>query len=879
MSREMPSLPLTKLRPPYSEARLLARPGLLSRLCEVRGRKLGLVVAPTGAGKSTLLAEAFAALTAEGLEQAWLSLDTGDNAPHRFLRALIAALRQADTRLGMEALAMLSGNAACEEALASLINDLTRRERPLVLFLDDYQELVDPAVHALTAYLLHYLPASVHLVIAAQREPPLPAPLSLSRIRARQWSVELGWQDLRFSAAEAREYLLALRALKLDQVQIDELVRQTEGWVCALQLATLALTERRTAEGALPDSAGRAAFADVLLEDVFTRQTPRVQRFLLATAQLERLSGALCDAVTGESGGGERLVALEKANLFLIRLTPGGEWLRYHHLFAAYLKARLSREAPEQARRAARRAGEWFAAQGHATEALGYFLTAGDTSRAAPLLASHGRQLLRDGDLKELAAWFDRLPEQTVAASAGLATLKAWTAVYLGQPLAVQEGIRQAQAARLAAPELAATTLPDEWQILRTMAGVIRYDWPDTVGLAARLGEAFSYREPLQRAFAQVVLGYGRRVAGDLPAAATHYRQAVDIAETGGAAAVNCLARYNLAVLDLLRARPDLALAGLAAWFDDPAQRPFLRTGSGAFLRVARANALIERGDPDAAVAELDEALSVLDVTGTHSFYGIAAVVRARCLWLLGREAEAWADLARARAAAAPRRIGRVLFRAGLAEARFNLRAGDLAAAERQLAASHEILAESGQEAGENLEAWQVVRCEWLVASGRSNDALVLAEEGERGARLAGRLRPVAEFLVWQSIAWLPRREGRQHARELLVRAQEICRPGGVVAPFAPPALAPLQAERAPPPAVIADAVTAPPLPPLQQREAQILQLLALGLRNQDIAQRLFLAEETVKWYLKRLYGSLGVANRVQLLARARQMGWLERGA
>lgn len=862
------SLPLTKLRPPHSEGRQLERPQLRDRLARIRNHRLALVVAPTGSGKTTLLADTFDLLEADGLATAWLTLDAGDRNPHRFLRHLVIAAQHAMPQVGNEALAMLeSSNIAAEAVLGALINDLTLAETPLILFLDDFQEVDSPEIASLIIYLLRYLPSNVHLVLASQREFPLP----LSWIRARSAVIDIGWGDLQMNLDEVRRYLLDTRALAVSESQVADLAAQTEGWVCALQLASIALFQQMTM---LPRQTG-SGFADVLLEDLFSRQRPALQRFLLDTSILERLSPSLCDAVTGGNDGQAFLQELERAHFFVQRLDETGEWLRYHHLFGNFLKKRLCAQEAGRAVLLGQRAGTWFAGHEQISEALRHWLACGAYDAAAELLAMHGRRLLRHAEFKELDAWIGRLPASTVAASATLSSLRAWTSLYLGRPLQVFTAIEDAQRAVLAAPEAAPATLAEEWIILRAMSGVTRYDWVDAAAVHPALPQAFNDEQPLQRAFANVVVAYARRNEGRLDEAQAFYRRAAELADADDVPSVHCIARYCLSSLEMLRARPDKALETVQSWFSDPQRRPHWRNGSAAFLRAAQALALFDQDRLPAALAIINDAVALLESTGTYSFYGIALVIRARILAAAGRRDEALADLALARESALPGRIARTNFRADLCEAQLLIHAGRLGEAERLLLRARKVLEESGQPSGENVEIWQNAQCEWLLASRRSAEAEVLAQQAENAAREAGRLRHVIDFLLWRALALQARPGGIAPAAACLRAAQELAEEGGVRLPFRlkAEALAPLSAT-AEPEEGATPAVT--PMPGgLHQREAQILHLLEQGLRNKDIAARLFLSEETVKWYLRRLYDNLQVGNRVQLLAKVKRLGLL----
>ena len=139
---------------------------------------------------------------------------------------------------------------------------------------------------------------------------------------------------------------------------------RTEGWIAALQLAALSMQGRDDVAGFIAGFAGDDRYiVDYLVEEVLQRQPEHVRSFLLQTSILDRLSGPLCDAVTGQDGGKAMLEALERGNLFVVPLDDRRRWYRYHHLFADVLQARLLDEQPDQVPDLHRRASAWYEQQ------------------------------------------------------------------------------------------------------------------------------------------------------------------------------------------------------------------------------------------------------------------------------------------------------------------------------------------------------------------------------------------------------------------------------------------------------------------------------------------------------------------------------------
>ncbi|MDY7042193.1 MAG: helix-turn-helix transcriptional regulator, partial [Chloroflexota bacterium] len=419
----------TKLRLPFLRPELVPRPRLQEQIAQGLRGPLTLITAPAGFGKTTLVASCVAGC---GMPVAWLSLDKDDNLVGRFLSYLVAALQQADNTIGSEAaqLVAASQQAPPEAVLTSLINELDRANTEIALVLDDYQFINSQAVHEEVAFLLEHCPQAFHLVIATRSDPPLP----LARLRARGQMVELRTADLRFTAPEAAQFLKVAMGLRLDAGSVAVLEERTEGWIAGLQMAALSMRGREDVDSLIRAFAGTHRFImDYLLEEVLAREPEEVQTFLLQTAILTRLTGPLCDAVTGASGSQEMLERLERRNLFILPLDDDRRWYRYHHLFADLLQARLYQSGPDRVARLLSRAAEWCEGDGQIAEAVGYALAAQDYRRAADLIARYWHHTANKGEIETVWSWLEALPEDTVRNSAPLGLAYCWVLWLKGQ--------------------------------------------------------------------------------------------------------------------------------------------------------------------------------------------------------------------------------------------------------------------------------------------------------------------------------------------------------------------------------------------------------------------------------------------------------------
>ncbi|MDQ1493886.1 MAG: hypothetical protein QOG69_369, partial [Actinomycetota bacterium] len=481
----------TKLHLPRPRRGTVARPRLTERLNRGTESALTLVSAPAGFGKTTLLAEWLAASAVGRRSTAWLSLDQRDNDSATFWTYLVAALNTAADGVGTSALSLLqSPQVPIESVLAALLNELNEISDDVVLVLDDYHVIDARDVQDGMAFLLEHLPPQIHLVIASRADPALP----LARLRARGELVEIRAADLRFTPDEAATYLNEVMGLALTADDVAALEKRTEGWIAALQLAALSMQGRDDVVAFIAGFAGDDRYiVDYLAEEVLQRQPEHVKQFLLQTSILDRMSGPLCEAVTGQSGGKARLAALERGNLFLVPLDDRRQWYRYHHLFADVLRAHLLDEQPDDVPELHVRASKWYEQNGEASEAIRHALAAEDFERAADLVERAGPAMQRNRQEATLLGWYRALPEDVFVRRPVLSASYGGVLLSSGQLEDVESRLRAAErwldpkpdvTARTAAPS-AEMVVVDEEQFRRLPAQIAVW----RAGIAQVLGQ------------------------------------------------------------------------------------------------------------------------------------------------------------------------------------------------------------------------------------------------------------------------------------------------------------------------------------------------------------------------------------------------------
>ena len=885
----------TKFNVPGIRRRLVERPRLLERLGSSTLARLTLVSAPAGFGKSTLIAWWLTEAAGSGDRRvAWLSLEAADNDPPVFWTYLIAALRKAAPQVGDGSLPLLDpSQPRVGMAIAQLINELDTLSDDVVLVLDDYHAIETPEIHEGIAFLLDHLPAQLHLVISTRADPPLP----LARMRVAGHLIEVRAADLRFTAEEASAYFRHVAGLDLDASAVAALEGRTEGWIAALQLAGLSMQGRDDVAEFIAGFAGDDRYiVDYLVEEVLHRQTDAVRSFLLQTAILARMTGSLCDAVTGQERGRATLEQLDRANLFLVPLDDRREWYRYHHLFADVLQTRLLNEQPDQVPLLHRRASEWHEQNGNRSEAIRHAIAGRDFERAADLveLAMPETTRYRQDALRR--TWLETLPAEIVRRRPVLSNLFAGTLLVHGETEGVAAYLHDAEAGLNG--ELGETRYADE-EAFRTLRGSIEIhraglarltgDVSGTIRHASAALELVDDRNELGQGSAGALRALAQWANGDLDAAEHGYVEAMGRLERAGylSDVVGC----SITLAEIRRTKGKLSNAlevyerglRLATASDSIVVR------GAADMHVGIADVLRERNELDRAESHLAAAAELGEENGLPQNPYRSRLATARLKQARGDLTGA-IELADEASERYFTDFSPSVRPPSAVRARMLIVAGELDEASRW---PHDqgVFAEDDVTYVREFEHATLARL--LVAQGRATDALRLTARLLAAADAGGRHGSAIDVLVAQSLAFGAVGDARK-ALASLDRALEIARREGHVRAFldeGPPMLTLLR--RASKEAVAADVAsallaaaesgrTARPstsdrglVEPLSERELDVLRLLAGDLDGPAIANELFVSLNTVRTHTKNIYAKLGVNSRRAAVRRGVDLGLL----
>ncbi|MGE5530124.1 MAG: LuxR C-terminal-related transcriptional regulator [Patescibacteria group bacterium] len=867
----------TKLHPPCVRRDLVSRPRLSALLdAGLRpGCRLILISAPAGYGKTTLAAAWLAGLHAG---HAWLSLEEAENEPARFLSYLGAALAKTTPEFTayIGSLAGMPQLPAAETVATELTNAIIPSPSPFLLILDDYHIVTNPYPHDLIRVLLQHLPPHFHLMLITRADPPLP----LNRMRARGEMTEVRMEDLRFTVAEAKEFLLAM-GLALRDGAAASCAERTEGWAAGLQLAALSLqgrNPRETEEFLAAFGGSHRYIIDYLVDEVLSRQDPATRDFLRRTAALDRFSPPLCDAVTGRGDSREMLRRIEANNLFLIPLDGEREWFRYHHLFADSLRTEMGKAERAEVHALA---AAWFEKQGDLPEAVDQALAAGEMKKAARLIDAASLQMLSRGEreMATLRDWLEALPDEILRANSGLFVGKPWAQYITGHR-------REAEASLLGMSTAQRTGMPPchrgRLLSLEALMASGRAEDARAAGLArealALMGDE---ADPMTRASTLTTLGTGLLHLGDTEGAEAAFREANELAKAFPGAIISVVTASSLgSLLDLSgrRREAELLCRPLYRSFLDETGRPSVYGGILAVrlgVMAYEANELFEARLLLETGLELRRAIGYLDDTQGEESLAFA-------LHALGEDAAALETL---QAGRSQHDSEDELFTITAAEAELRRRRGETAAAARW---AEEWRLSPHDAPNMRREPGYLTYVRLLLDLGRPEQASALAERMAAKADAEGRLSRLIPMLALQALAQKALGH-REESAQALGRAAALAAPEGYVRTFLDQgpgvaALLPLVRDAAP--AFVdrlAAAFNAPAAGPagtqaelveaLTGREIELLPLLAEGLSNEEISRRLYISLNTTKWHLKSIFGKLAVANRTQAVVQARRLG------
>ena len=888
----------TKLQTPRRRTLAVARSRLITRLNDGLESRLILISAPAGFGKTTLLTEW---LSDNRYPSTWLSLDGNDNDLSAFLGYFIAALQKLRPNLGESARDLISSKQyPVESVFTNLINEISSVPEHFIVVMDDYHTIVNTSIHQGLSFLIDNLPSNAHLVFSTRSDPPL----NLARLRGRGQLTELRADDLRFNLNEIAEFLNKVMALNLSQEEINLLNIRSEGWIAGLQMAAITLRKKTDIAGFIRAfSSSNRNMADYLFEEVFSHQTPEIQSFLLETSILERLNPELCNAVTERKDSSQILERIEKSDLFISVLDDESQWYRYHTLFKDLLQHTLSNAHIDKMSVLHRRASEWYERESMFTSAITHALKAKDYNRAAGLIEKRAGEILSQGEFATYLSWMDSFPQSIIQMYPDL-VLHRLLAETLAMGLTLDDVETKLQELEKSDPQN--NLIKGAAMVVRSVALGNQADLSKNTGLCR---EALSLLPPESTFWRGIAISGLKQywlLEGGIPsiaAAISLYNDAMENGRKIGNIFFRIVGRRRLAEAYIAGGRLGQAYNHYQEILDEGMNK------QGQLIPLASFG-LFGLGMLHREWNELDKALEYLKKgitleSGKLGHWQVDGIIElARTRQAMGNMEGASQYLQEARQLLNKFPMYRESHESIITthEIILALAQGDMKKVNswvkefdpEQLVNSFGIEGEIPiyipRYPARELELLTLVRA--YLAQNKPAEALKLLEAIIKASEKLGRAGVMLEAHILSALAYKALGNAGEALSYLKV-ALQAAEPEGYIRLFldAGPDMASLLYEAARQgitPAYIHRLIAALPIPepeskrpdtskkieePLSDRELGVLKLIALGLSNKEIGERLYIETRTVKWHTSNIFGKLGVKNRTQAVARARELG------
>ncbi len=881
----------TKTYIPPRRPGLISRQRLLDQLSSGLNQRLILVAAPAGFGKTTLLGEW---ISKSELTFCWLSLDRYDNGLNRFLAYLFNCLKSIDVAIDAQVLERTASKSdPITTVLIPVINQISQLERRFALVLDDYHLIHNTEIHQAILYLLDNQPPNMHLIIASRTDPPL----RLAQYRARGELCEIRAQDLRFNRDEAIRFLNTSLKLGLSTTDVETLLMKTEGWITGLQLAAISLQKNQDRHQFVTAFAGYDRYiADYLLDEALRSQPPQLQDFLMKTAILDRLNASLCNAVIGGNDSQEVLWELERANLFLIPLDNIRNWYRYHHLFADLLKKRLSQTQAVNITELHKRASQWYEGHDLLPDAINHALAINDIERIAELTEAMAVDKMELEELNTLLAWLDRLPKETYHRHPWMLVTRTWAHFNTGEYKKVTRNLIEIETilAHEHIPQELKTRIQGHVAAIRTYLAELQEDAESTLRQAEAALALLTGKDTKLRAFLAIRKANCLAWFGDIEQARRTFQEVGEIGKRTGDAQLAITALSEMAAVQMVAGNLKQAvqtITELKIYAEELAQEAGRRVPAMAKLYFHLSHIKHEQNELAQSLYYAKEAVKISQQWGEKEaiVYSLRALARAydahgdteKTTYTLEQLQQIAAEISptaqenvRDWALLYYLKQGKLEEAAGWAE---NL---DLGFKGKY---SHNLLYKGG-----NLTRYQIAKGKYAQGL-ETITALLKFVDTTHIKGYAIRLH-ILKALLLQKIG------EEENALEAIAAALSLAHLQGYIRCFldegeAVASLLYLAAQRDIYPAYcqqLLDEFEKQPkgdfthpkssralIETLSDREVEVLQHIARGATNQEIARELILSLHTIKSHTRNIYGKLGVKNRTEAVARARLLGLL----
>jgi LuxR family maltose regulon positive regulatory protein len=439
LEKKAPTILKTKLLRPNTLPSYLVRDRIINLLEKNVANPFSLISAGADYGKSVVVSQW---LGQSNRLYAWISLDEEHNDFQIFLSYLVSSIEQAIPGSLKETAKFVFEDELppYKDLLNIIFNDLCEIEKELVLVLDNYHKIYEVKIHQLIDEWLLFPPPSINMSIITRLDPPI----QMNSLRLSGRMTEVRMDILSFTRKETEELFKQNLNIDLSSKTLDILYKKTEGWIIPIRLASKVMENANDIKKVLDNlEESLETVYDLLISELISRQPEKIQESVLFSSILNRFCAEILDEIyfkDKDLSGKEWIDFIHATDLFIIDLDTEKKWFRFNNLIQDLLQEQLNKKHKnKEINKYHVKASHWFDDNGFLEEAIDHAVIINDYKRAAEIIKEHRLDLLNSDNYFRLEQLQRKIPISIIESDLELILIESYIQLNYGNYIQLGE--------------------------------------------------------------------------------------------------------------------------------------------------------------------------------------------------------------------------------------------------------------------------------------------------------------------------------------------------------------------------------------------------------------------------------------------------------